>query len=406
METVGPAATFGAAAYALAEAPNGDIYMGNGAGNRISYWDVSGGAWVDLLAGGNSSVFALAFGLDGTLYFGGNFANWGGIGAADYIGTWDGTAYGALGTGADNDVYDIAIQPGTGDVWMSGYFANVGGAAADGIAYWDISAAAWVSPSSGLAGSTGRGRTVDIDQGGIVYFGGEYTSVDGVAANYISQYNGAAWTPLGDGVNGNVRKVRVTPDGIVYAAGAFTTAGDVSLVDKVAKWNGSIWSRLDVNYPGAAIAFGIAFGSPDPVVPLNYHIGIGFSTTGAGYFSGAATATNSGTSNAQPAITINRTGGTSAVLISIRNETTGKELLFDNYALLDGETLTIDLRPTQQSIISSMFGPRPDAILAGSDIGSFELIPGANNITAFVDVVGAPTIAGFITYKNTYWSLD
>ena len=104
-------------------------------------------------------------------------------------------------------------------------------------------------------------------------------------------------------------------------------------------------------------------------------------------------------------IVFERTGGTSAILKTVRNETLGLELLF-NYVLLDGETLTIDLGPTEKSIVSNFFGPRFDAVLKNSDWGIWHLGPGNNQITAFVDVVGAPAIVGTLEWRDPYWAAD
>jgi len=131
---------------------------------------------------------------------------------------------------------------------------------------------------------------------------------------------------------------------------------------------------------------------------------VGWDTAGTGYYAGLVTVINSGTISAYPRIIIERSGGTRATLETIRNESTGKLLLLD-YDLLDGERLTIDLRPTQQSIISNMFGSRPDAIFANSDMGEFSLRPGTNDITIFVDVAGAPTVTAWIEWRTSFTGL-
>ena len=94
---------------------------------------------------------------------------------------------------------------------------------------------------------------------------------------------------------------------------------------------------LDVNLPGTPTIRAICPCRQDPSIPSNYDLYLGFSTTGVGYFAGTATVENEGTAPAFPRIAINRAGGTSARLVMVRNERTGKEILFD-YALVDGET--------------------------------------------------------------------
>jgi len=161
---------------------------------------------------------------------------------------------------------------------------------------------------------------------------------------------------------------------------------------------------MDINLPGTPRVRGVTVGNLDPVIASNYDIYIGFDETGQSVISGLVTVINAGSTPAYPIINVSRSGGTQATLEQVRNETTGQVLLFD-YNLLDGERLTIDLRPTRKSIISSMFGSRPEAILANSDFGEFSLQPGNNDITSFVDVAGAPTITAWIEWRTAYKSL-
>ena len=139
----------------------------------------------------------------------------------------------------------------------------------------------------------------------------------------------------------------------------------------------------------------------DPAIDSNYSLWAGTDNSGTAYIAGTATITNSGKEAVYPIIIFSRAGGTTATIYTVRNETTGKVLLF-NYDLLDGETLTINLDPAEKSIVSSFFGPRPDAILANCNFGDFFLQPGANQITSFVNVAGAPTVTAYMTWANKY----
>jgi flap endonuclease-1 len=76
------------------------------------------------------------------------------------------------------------------------------------------------------------------------------------------------------------------------------------------------------------------------------------------------------------------------------------------YDLLDGERLTIDLTPTNKSFISSFFGSRPDAILAGSDTGEWSLIPGDNDITCLVSAAGGATVTAWLQWRDQYNGID
>jgi hypothetical protein len=226
--------------------------------------------------------------------------------------------------------------------------------------------------------------------------GGEFTAVGGVSASNIARWNGSSWEALGAGVNSDVYSLAVAPNGDVYAGGTFTSAGDVTLGDRVAVWNGSTWNHLDVDLPG----------SPEVQTLLIDDIGIylGFSTTGTATTSYTNTVTNNGTASAYPIITVKRSGGTSAIVEWIKNETTGKRILV-NYSLQDGETLTIDLRPGRREVTSSYYGDVWRAILRGSDFADFSLLPGSNLITVLVANTGA-TVTPTMRWRPTYWSTD
>ena len=93
-------------------------------------------------------------------------------------------------------------------------------------------------------------------------------------------------------------------------------------------------------------------------------------------------------------------------LLMLRNETTGRELLFD-YALADEERLTVNLMPTEKSVVSSIVGNQPQAIFANSDFGEWSLLPGNNLITLFAFQTAAPaTATAWLIWRDTYWSFD
>lgn len=84
---------------------------------------------------------------------------------------------------------------------------------------------------------------VAIAPNGDVYIGGNFTQVNGLAANRIARWNGTAWSALGAGIgNGSVRAIAFSGNN-VYAGGSFTEAGSV-IAHSIAQWNGSQWSYL------------------------------------------------------------------------------------------------------------------------------------------------------------------
>lgn len=407
--TIDSASAFGAPVSVVAEGPDGIIYFGGSfiaAGGDVNadyicQYDPTTDTISALATGGTGSVLSMTFGLDGVLYFGGTFVNWNGSGT-DNINSWNGSAYASVGGGINNTVLVLRTAP-NGNIYAGGSFTAAGGVAIAYISFFDGTAWNAVADDS-LNGSVGG---LDIDSSGIVYAGGTFTNASSEAnADRVALTKGQVWEPMSTGANNTVQWIESGPDDTIYAVGSFTQIGDLDPVEYAAKWNGFEWGRLDINFPGSPVLYCLDVGPPDPVITANYDIWTAYAAAaGTTYYAGNATVTNDGTAPAAPVFTVARTGGTSAKLISIRNETTGKELLFE-YDLLDGETLTINLESTQQSVISDFFGSRPDAIASGSDTGSFTLIPGDNNITAFVDIAGGPTITTFCVYRDTYTSLD
>jgi len=411
-ETVGAAGAANNAIVCVKVSPNGDVYVGgsftnldngDGNGDAIAYYDVSADQWESVSGGGVASVLDMVWATDGTLYFCGNFQNWNAIANADRIVSWDGAAYAALSSGLDNDGNSVAMDD-AGILYVGGAFANAGGVACAYIAQWDGTAFSPVGTSGDLNGAVNALRY--DRESGLLYVGGAFTDAGGVAgADYIAAWNGSSWEALSTGMDAAVYELEIAPDGSLFVGGDFSTAGGLDLTDSAAMWNGSSWTHLDADFPGAGILRGVAFASRDPVIKRNYDIYIGNNQTGTAGTAGDATVTNKGTADAFPIITVKRTGGTAMTLVSIRNETTG-DWLWCDYALQDGETLTIDTTPTAKKITSDFSGPQPGAILPASDFGQFRLIPGANVLTCYVDASGGPTRELYCRWVERYNGVD
>ena len=399
------------AVHSLVLAPDGTLYAGGqfttAGGVTVNYmakWN--GSAWSALGAsvGLNGNVLDLAVGRDGKVYIGGNFTdvNGGGGGTYNRIISYDPATNGwsALSTGMSATVNALTIGP-IGILYAGGNFVTAGGVTVNYVAEWD--GTSWSVLSTGMS-SFVYGLAWSTE--GILYAAGNFITAGGATVNYVAQWNGTAWTAMGSGVSGGIGwSLCVGPDGIVYVGGTFTAAGGISRAGRAARWNGSTWAHLDIDLPSAPTPYALTAGKADAVVETNYDLWLGFSTAGTAYFAGKATTTNAGTAPAFPRIVVERSGGTSATLETIRNETTGRELLF-NYALLDGEKLTIDLSPTAKSIVSNFFGPRPDAILPNSDFGTFVLQPGDNDVTCFIATAGSPTVTAYLVYRAAYKAQD
>lgn len=75
-----------------------------------------------------------------------------------------------------------------------------------------------------------------------LYAGGSFTTAGGVSANRIAEWNGVVWTALGDGTNNQVNALTIF-DGDLIVGGNFSNAGSV-VAARIARWDGLYWNTL------------------------------------------------------------------------------------------------------------------------------------------------------------------
>ncbi len=129
-------------------------------------------------------------------------------------------------------------------LYVAGGFAFAGGAPANCIARWD--GASWSPLGGGLDGEVYALAVYDDGSGPALHAAGFFTSAGGVPANRIARWDGVAWSGLGGGLNDLVQSLAVYDDGsgpALHAGGNFTSAGGVP-ASRIARWDGSAWSAL------------------------------------------------------------------------------------------------------------------------------------------------------------------
>jgi hypothetical protein len=252
---------------ALTNDSSGNLYAGGdfttaGGINPINYiakWD--GSAWSALASGGETGTSpddsALIVNDSGNLYVGGQFTTAGGI-TVNKIAKWDGSVWSALvsggqtGVGGFISVVNTFTNDSSGNIYAGGNFTTAGDITANNIAKWDDSTSTWSALVSG--GETGVSSGIlalTNDNSGNVYVGGSFTDAGDITANRIAKWDGSVWSALTSGgqtgVGGGLKPFvdALTNDnsGDVYAGGRFTTAGGMT-VNYIAKWDGSAWSAL------------------------------------------------------------------------------------------------------------------------------------------------------------------
>lgn len=84
--------------------------------------------------------------------------------------------------------------------------------------------------------------------GSDLYVGGGFTRIGSTAANSVARWDGTAWHPLGNGVNGTVESI-VATDSDIYVAGVISQAGGQE-VQHIARWDGHAWHNAGNGVPG------------------------------------------------------------------------------------------------------------------------------------------------------------
>ncbi|MCB9559355.1 MAG: hypothetical protein H6709_18305 [Kofleriaceae bacterium] len=105
-----------------------------------------------------------------------------------------------------------------------------------------LEAGAW-DPAFALPGLTGAGSQVDtLARGGdgALYAGGVFADAAGRAVRNVAMHDGADWAPLGDGLPGEVTRLVVDGDGVLWAAGHPLV--DDGTAPYLARWDGATWT--------------------------------------------------------------------------------------------------------------------------------------------------------------------
>jgi hypothetical protein len=217
--------------------------------NYIAQWDVSSNSWAGFGSDGlNGYVYALAV-MGGDVFLGGDFSN-----ASQNIAQWDGANWTGLGLGLNRAVYTLTVL--STNLYAGGLFTTADGNPANYVASWDGNS--WSPLGSGLSAADPRYTEVDALAvlGKNLYVGGNFTTADGTAANYIAQWDGTNWSALGSGMSGPVNALAASGN-LVYAGGTFTNAG-ANPANYIAQWDRSSWSALGSGVNGAVNALAVS----------------------------------------------------------------------------------------------------------------------------------------------------
>lgn len=391
---------------AITADPNGTIIFG-GAFTNIS--GLSNTRFIARFANGfatitggttNNIVNALNW-TGGTLVLGGDFTGVAGT-TTGGVALWRSAGYGSTTGGtfaAACDEVAIGLDRRIFAVTETTSFA-AGGTTVNGIAQWFGS---WGSVGGGVTGASAVGATgAAVGPNGILYVGGGFGSAGGGSAENVADWNGQQWFPMAGGLGiptpGQVSVPYVYADqstGDIYAAGLLNNnTGARTLPDSAARWNGYVWLPLDLDVQNNTID--VIIKAPDNTL----YIGGAFN--GAGSAAGVAQIVNTGIGEAYPTVKLRNTSGSTVRLYQLGNTYTG-DMLYFNLTFEPGEELTLVTEPGARSFTSSFAGNVFGAILGGSNITGFRLMPGTNYISLFCD---SGSVAASIYWNARSDSID
>lgn len=235
---------------ALLALPDGDLIAGGrftlaGATqvHGLARWHA--GTWSAVAPDLPFAPLALARLPNGDLAAAGEGLAWS-AGSTTRIGIWNGSTWSltsATFQAQGGVCRSLAVLP-NGDLVVAGWFGDVGGTVGVGISRWDGSSWSQPTGSSLFAGTVlGGCEVLAAMPNGDLIAGGDIVVAGSVPVNHIARWDGATWSPLGTGVDGNVFAILPLSDDVFLCGGAFQQAGGVSVAN-LAMWDGLGWVAL------------------------------------------------------------------------------------------------------------------------------------------------------------------
>lgn len=370
----------------------------------VARWD--GTSWSALSGsqstGVNGAVYDIGVFNDGSgpsLFFAGSFRNAGGF-VANNIVEWNGTDWipltGPSGTGVDFAnpvVFGIeGFDAGSGPrLHVAGYFANAGGLPARGLATWD--GQEWSVPaSSSLDGSGGGFRslqTLDMEPGPALFAGRAFDSESSVpdlnqVLAWHSETLSVAFVPDDASVGSTVGALASFDDGsgeALYVGGNFRHAGDLR-VDRIARWDGEVWSAL-------TSPLGVGLGADSTAVHAlherggSLYVGGEFSSVGSEGATGIARWDGSAWHALEAVSGENLTGGVVQSIISF-DDGDGSDLYVGGRGFFVGGVLARNIARWDGTTWSTL----------GGGVSTLAPQPGVNAMAVFDDGTGAALYVG------------
>jgi len=213
--------------------------IGDTLASQVAKWD--GNEWQALGEGLSGNSYSLA--LIGTNLFAGGWFLKQGL-EPFQVARWDGVTWQVAGRGFDRAVW--LLMSSGGQLYAGGEFSTFDGTEVNGLAVFD--GEQWTGVGGGVKSNGGPGHVGALAmRGSDLFVGGYFDEVGGVAAEAVARWDGHAWHALGAGLGAANYSPLVSSFVVsgsdLYVGGDFETAGNASAFG-IAKWDGNTWSSL------------------------------------------------------------------------------------------------------------------------------------------------------------------
>jgi hypothetical protein len=156
-----------------------------------------------------------------------------------------------------------ASGPAAADIVAAGSYQNAGGQQIAYIARWD--GQVWHALGGGVNNIVRALCVFDSDGAGpvnpVLIAGGDFSAADGRTVGFVAQWDGSAWSALGDGFDMTVQALAVyDADGAgpalgeLYAGGSFRNSGPTETL-AIARWDGAAWQAVGGGLSGGGSIF-------------------------------------------------------------------------------------------------------------------------------------------------------
>jgi hypothetical protein len=137
-----------------------------------------------------------------------------------------------------------SFDDGTGPaLYVGGSFTFAGAVQCSNLARWQN--ATWSDVGGGTSAAVAALLSYSSGSGNVLVVGGEFTTVGpAIPAGRVAAWTAGGWMPLGSGMDGGVRCLRIFDDGTgdaLYAGGIFSTADGVA-APRIARFGPGGWT--------------------------------------------------------------------------------------------------------------------------------------------------------------------